>query len=82
MYNNLDMPMHEVVRRRSCFVEGVIKCYPYETLEIILDRIVKTEVDIIFKRLRSEIFIMKLKIMNSHPNPRSIGWFWWIGLTW
>ncbi|KAF3857216.1 hypothetical protein F7725_009075 [Dissostichus mawsoni] len=26
------------------FVEGVIKCYPYETLEIILDRIVKAEV--------------------------------------
>ncbi|XP_063733794.1 5'-AMP-activated protein kinase subunit gamma-1 isoform X2 [Eleginops maclovinus] len=44
IYSNLDMPMHEVVRRRSCFVEGVIKCYPYETLEIILDRIVKTEV--------------------------------------
>ncbi|KAJ4924198.1 hypothetical protein JOQ06_000438 [Pogonophryne albipinna] len=44
IYNNLDMPMHEVVRRRSCFVEGVIKCYPYETLEIILDRIVKAEV--------------------------------------
>ncbi|XP_034007233.1 5'-AMP-activated protein kinase subunit gamma-1 isoform X4 [Trematomus bernacchii] len=43
-YNNLDMPMHEVVRRRSCFVEGVIKCYPYETLEIILDRIVRAEV--------------------------------------
>ncbi|XP_029305403.1 5'-AMP-activated protein kinase subunit gamma-1 [Cottoperca gobio] len=44
LYNNLDMPMHEVVRRRSCFVEGVIKCYAYETLETIIDRIVKSEV--------------------------------------
>uniref|UniRef100_A0A8C9XL85 5'-AMP-activated protein kinase subunit gamma-1-like n=1 Tax=Sander lucioperca TaxID=283035 RepID=A0A8C9XL85_SANLU len=44
MYNNLDMPMQEAVRRRSCFVEGVIKCYPDETLEIIIDRIVNAEV--------------------------------------
>ncbi|XP_039648578.1 5'-AMP-activated protein kinase subunit gamma-1 isoform X2 [Perca fluviatilis] len=44
MYNNLDMPMQEAVRRRSCFIEGVIKCYPDETLEIIIDRIVNAEV--------------------------------------
>ncbi|XP_068575804.1 5'-AMP-activated protein kinase subunit gamma-1 isoform X2 [Cebidichthys violaceus] len=43
-YNNLDMPMQEVVRRRSCFVEGVIKCYPDETLETIIDRLVNAEV--------------------------------------
>ncbi|XP_053272889.1 5'-AMP-activated protein kinase subunit gamma-1 [Pleuronectes platessa] len=43
-YDNLDMTMLEAVRRRSCFVEGVIKCYPYETLETILDRIVRAEV--------------------------------------
>ncbi|CAK6962485.1 '-AMP-activated protein kinase subunit gamma-1 [Scomber scombrus] len=43
-YNNLDMTMLEAVRRRSCFVEGVIKCYPYESLEIIIDRIVSAEV--------------------------------------
>ncbi|XP_032362729.1 5'-AMP-activated protein kinase subunit gamma-1 isoform X9 [Etheostoma spectabile] len=43
-YNNLDMPMQEAVRRRSCFVEGVIKCYPDETLETIIDRIVNAEV--------------------------------------
>uniref|UniRef100_A0A8C2WZQ8 Protein kinase, AMP-activated, gamma 3a non-catalytic subunit n=1 Tax=Cyclopterus lumpus TaxID=8103 RepID=A0A8C2WZQ8_CYCLU len=43
-YNNLDMPMQEVIRRRSSFVEGVIKCYPYETLETIIDRIVNAEV--------------------------------------
>uniref|UniRef100_UPI0037E7623D 5'-AMP-activated protein kinase subunit gamma-1 isoform X1 n=1 Tax=Semicossyphus pulcher TaxID=241346 RepID=UPI0037E7623D len=44
MYNNLDMTMQEAVRRRTCFVEGVIKCFPDETLETILDRIVKAEV--------------------------------------
>ena len=48
-YNNLDMTMEEVIRRRICFVEGVIKCYPDETLETIIDRIVKAEVDIFLR---------------------------------
>ncbi|XP_071320393.1 5'-AMP-activated protein kinase subunit gamma-1 isoform X2 [Trachinotus anak] len=43
-YNNLDMTMQEAIRRRTCFAEGVIKCYPDETLETIIDRIVKAEV--------------------------------------
>uniref|UniRef100_A0A3Q4GM74 5'-AMP-activated protein kinase subunit gamma-2-like n=1 Tax=Neolamprologus brichardi TaxID=32507 RepID=A0A3Q4GM74_NEOBR len=43
-YNNLDMTMQEAVEKRICCVEGVIKCYPYETLDIIIDRIVKAEV--------------------------------------
>ncbi|KAG7264751.1 hypothetical protein CRUP_009073, partial [Coryphaenoides rupestris] len=43
-YNNLDMSMREAVRRRRCFVEGVIKCYADETLDTIIDRIVKAEV--------------------------------------
>uniref|UniRef100_A0AAR2IWG9 CBS domain-containing protein n=1 Tax=Pygocentrus nattereri TaxID=42514 RepID=A0AAR2IWG9_PYGNA len=43
-YNNLSMTMREAVRRRRCFVEGVIKCYPDETLETIIDRIVEAEV--------------------------------------
>ncbi|XP_068165362.1 5'-AMP-activated protein kinase subunit gamma-1 isoform X2 [Antennarius striatus] len=43
-YNNLDVTMQEAIRRRVCFVEGVIKCYPDETLETIIDRIVKAEV--------------------------------------
>ena len=47
-YNNLDMTMQEAVGRRACFVEGVIKCYPDETLETIIDRIVKAEVEILF----------------------------------
>lgn len=45
-YNNLDMTMQEAVRRRTCFVEGVMKCYPDETLETIIDRIVKAEVGV------------------------------------
>uniref|UniRef100_A0A3Q1BHF7 CBS domain-containing protein n=1 Tax=Amphiprion ocellaris TaxID=80972 RepID=A0A3Q1BHF7_AMPOC len=43
-YNNLDMSMQEAVRRRTCYVEGVIKCYPDETLETIICRIVTAEV--------------------------------------
>lgn len=41
------MTMQEAVRRRTCHVEGVIKCYPHETLETILDRIVKAEVCVV-----------------------------------
>lgn len=44
-YNNLDMTMEEASRRRMCFVEGVIKCYPDETLDTVIDRIVKAEVE-------------------------------------
>lgn len=43
-YNNLDMTMEEASRRRMCFIEGVIKCYPDETLDTVIDRIVKAEV--------------------------------------
>ncbi|KAM9328442.1 5'-AMP-activated protein kinase subunit gamma-1 [Pholidichthys leucotaenia] len=43
-YSNLDMTMAEAVRRRTCYVEGVIKCYPNETLETIINRIVTAEV--------------------------------------
>ncbi|XP_017289868.1 5'-AMP-activated protein kinase subunit gamma-1 isoform X2 [Kryptolebias marmoratus] len=43
-YNNLDITMEEAVRGRTCYVEGVITCYPDETLEAIIERIVKAEV--------------------------------------
>lgn len=43
-YNNLNMTMREAISSRSCWMEGVLKCYPYETLETILDRIAKAEV--------------------------------------
>uniref|UniRef100_A0A3Q3CLJ5 Protein kinase, AMP-activated, gamma 3b non-catalytic subunit n=1 Tax=Haplochromis burtoni TaxID=8153 RepID=A0A3Q3CLJ5_HAPBU len=38
-YNNLNMTMREVIASRFCCVEGVLKCYPHETLETIIDRI-------------------------------------------
>lgn len=53
------MTMQEAVHRRTCYVEGVIKCYPHETLETILDRIVKAEVCVFLE------FIFYFKI-NSH----------------
>ncbi|XP_060944601.1 5'-AMP-activated protein kinase subunit gamma-3b isoform X1 [Limanda limanda] len=43
-YNNLNMTMREAVASRACCMEGVLKCYPYETLETIIDRIAKAEV--------------------------------------
>ncbi|KAL7865505.1 hypothetical protein SRHO_G00107520 [Serrasalmus rhombeus] len=43
-YNNLNMTMREAVEGRSCCVEGVLKCYPHETLEIIINRIAEAEV--------------------------------------
>ncbi|XP_041922881.1 5'-AMP-activated protein kinase subunit gamma-3b isoform X1 [Alosa sapidissima] len=43
-YNNLNMTMRDAITSRSCCMEGVLKCYPYETLETIIDRIAKAEV--------------------------------------
>lgn len=43
-YNHLDMTMLEAIRTRTGFVEGVIKCYPDETLDAVIERIVKAEV--------------------------------------
>ncbi|XP_076849934.1 5'-AMP-activated protein kinase subunit gamma-3b isoform X5 [Brachyhypopomus gauderio] len=43
-YNNLNMTMREAVEGRSCCIEGVLKCYPHETLETIINRIAEAEV--------------------------------------
>uniref|UniRef100_A0A4W4GV68 CBS domain-containing protein n=1 Tax=Electrophorus electricus TaxID=8005 RepID=A0A4W4GV68_ELEEL len=43
-YNNLNMTMQEAIEGRSCCIEGVLKCYPHETLEIIINRIAEAEV--------------------------------------
>uniref|UniRef100_A0A672PZ34 5'-AMP-activated protein kinase subunit gamma-1-like n=1 Tax=Sinocyclocheilus grahami TaxID=75366 RepID=A0A672PZ34_SINGR len=43
-YNNLNMTMQEAIQSRSCCIEGVLKCYPHETLETIIDRIAEAEV--------------------------------------
>ncbi|KAF5893617.1 5'-AMP-activated protein kinase subunit gamma-1-like isoform X1, partial [Clarias magur] len=43
-YNNLDMSVTEALKHRSQYFEGVMKCGQHETLETIVDRIVKAEV--------------------------------------
>uniref|UniRef100_A0A672HQE8 Protein kinase, AMP-activated, gamma 3b non-catalytic subunit n=1 Tax=Salarias fasciatus TaxID=181472 RepID=A0A672HQE8_SALFA len=43
-YNNLNMTMKEAIASRACCMEGVLKCYPHETLETIIDRIAEAEV--------------------------------------
>ncbi|XP_034145424.1 5'-AMP-activated protein kinase subunit gamma-3 isoform X1 [Esox lucius] len=44
-YNNLNISMQEAIQQRCCFIEGVIKCLPDETLGTAIDRIVKAELD-------------------------------------
>ncbi|XP_078535329.1 5'-AMP-activated protein kinase subunit gamma-3 [Lissotriton helveticus] len=43
-YNNLDISVKEALRRRTQCLEGVLKCHPYETLEVVVDRITKEQV--------------------------------------
>lgn len=43
-YNNLNMTMQEAIQGRWCCIEGVLKCYPHETLETVIDRIAEAEV--------------------------------------
>uniref|UniRef100_A0A673INB1 5'-AMP-activated protein kinase subunit gamma-1-like n=1 Tax=Sinocyclocheilus rhinocerous TaxID=307959 RepID=A0A673INB1_9TELE len=44
MYNNLDISVTQALMHRSQYFEGVMKCNRFETLETIVDRIVKAEV--------------------------------------
>ncbi|XP_061777741.1 5'-AMP-activated protein kinase subunit gamma-2-like isoform X2 [Nerophis ophidion] len=43
-YNDLDVTVTQALRHRSQYFEGVMKCNKVETLETIVDRIVKAEV--------------------------------------
>uniref|UniRef100_A0A8C1SA87 Protein kinase, AMP-activated, gamma 2 non-catalytic subunit b n=1 Tax=Cyprinus carpio TaxID=7962 RepID=A0A8C1SA87_CYPCA len=43
-YNNLDITVTQALLHRSQYFEGVMKCYRHETLDTIVDRIVKAEV--------------------------------------
>ncbi|NXA32853.1 AAKG3 kinase, partial [Eudromia elegans] len=43
-YNNLDISVREALRRRTVCLEGVLICYPHETMEDIIDRIAKEQV--------------------------------------
>lgn len=46
-YNNLDITVTQALQHRSQYFEGVVKCSKLETLETIVDRIVKAEVRIL-----------------------------------
>lgn len=43
-YNNLDITVTQALQHRSQYFEGVIRCFRHESLETIIDRIVKAEV--------------------------------------
>ncbi|KAI7809376.1 5'-AMP-activated protein kinase subunit gamma-1 isoform X2 [Triplophysa rosa] len=43
-YNNLDITVTQALLHRSQYFEGVMKCHRHETLETIVDRIVRAEV--------------------------------------
>uniref|UniRef100_A0A8C4KU29 Protein kinase AMP-activated non-catalytic subunit gamma 3 n=1 Tax=Dromaius novaehollandiae TaxID=8790 RepID=A0A8C4KU29_DRONO len=43
-YNNLDISVREALRQRSICLEGVLICYPHETMEDIIDRIAEEQV--------------------------------------
>ncbi|XP_030066192.1 5'-AMP-activated protein kinase subunit gamma-3 [Microcaecilia unicolor] len=43
-YNNLELSVKEALRQRTLCLEGVLKCYPHETLEVVIDRIAKEQV--------------------------------------
>ncbi|KAM4796890.1 5'-AMP-activated protein kinase subunit gamma-1 isoform 2-T2 [Rhinophrynus dorsalis] len=43
-YNNLDITVTKALGHRSHYFEGVLKCFPHETLETIINRLVEAEV--------------------------------------
>ncbi|XP_025051104.1 5'-AMP-activated protein kinase subunit gamma-3 isoform X1 [Alligator sinensis] len=43
-YNNLDVSVGEALRQRSLSLEGVLTCYPHETMEAVIDRITSEQV--------------------------------------
>lgn len=79
-YNNLDVTMLEALDRRTCFMEGVIKCYPDETLETIIDRIVAAEVGVSVHSMKYvRVLICRLCSFSLHR--RCTGWCSWTELT-
>ncbi|NXD78705.1 AAKG3 kinase, partial [Halcyon senegalensis] len=43
-YNNLDISVRDALRQRTICLEGVLTCYPHETMEDVIDRIAKAQV--------------------------------------
>lgn len=79
-YNHLDMTMQEAIRRRAGFVEGVIKCYPDETLDTIIERIVNAEVHMFEKGHKAfvinvtSLLVLHLLVPGPSPGPGGQGW--------
>ncbi|KAE8581386.1 hypothetical protein XENTR_v10024774 [Xenopus tropicalis] len=44
IYNNLDISVRDALRLRSLSIEGVLMCYPHESLEVVIDRIVREQI--------------------------------------
>ncbi|CAG07620.1 unnamed protein product, partial [Tetraodon nigroviridis] len=58
-YNNLDITVTQALKHRSQYFEGVMKCHKTETMETIVDRIVKAEVH-------------RLVVVDQHSNIEGI----------
>nr|XP_033802135.1 5'-AMP-activated protein kinase subunit gamma-3 isoform X2 [Geotrypetes seraphini] len=43
-YNNLELSVKEALKQRTLCLEGVLKCYSHETLEVVINRIAKEQV--------------------------------------
>ncbi|NXX76501.1 AAKG3 kinase, partial [Urocolius indicus] len=43
-YNNLDISVREALRQRSICLEGVLTCYPHESMEDVIDRMAEEQV--------------------------------------
>lgn len=66
--------MLEAIRRRVGFVEGVIKCYPDETLDTIIERIVNAEVHMFEKGHKAFITsVTSLLVINLLVPGPSLG---------
>ncbi|CAH2281994.1 Hypothetical predicted protein [Pelobates cultripes] len=61
-YNNLDITVTQALEHRSQYFEGVVKCNKSETLETIVDRIVRAEVHrlVVVNEARSIVGIISL----------------------
>ncbi|XP_029442547.1 5'-AMP-activated protein kinase subunit gamma-3-like [Rhinatrema bivittatum] len=58
-YNNLELSVKEALRQRTLCLEGVLTCYPYETLEVVIDRIAQEQVH-------------RLVLVDDDQNPKGI----------
>ncbi|XP_009323137.1 PREDICTED: 5'-AMP-activated protein kinase subunit gamma-3-like [Pygoscelis adeliae] len=67
-YNNLDISVREALRQRTICLEGVLTCYPHETMEDIIDRIAKEQPP----RPLPALPVMRLVRVDENQYPRGI----------